>query len=205
MTSPWLLASFPFIGAAIGWCTNWLAVKMIFRPREPVSILGFKVQGLLPRRRADLARNVAETVERDLLSVETIQKLVKGLAEGDQVRSLLHSRLDDLISQQLEKLGPIVKKFISDDLVDKIKKRVEDEVLLFIAGMSEELHKGIEENLDIRDMVRSRIEGFDLVKLEEIVFRIAAKELRHIEILGAVLGFTVGLVQVLILTIFAGD
>ncbi|MFQ5655538.1 MAG: DUF445 domain-containing protein, partial [Planctomycetota bacterium] len=73
----------PVIGALIGWCTNWLAVKMIFRPRRPRSMLGFRIEGLLPRRRSDLARSVARTVEQDLLSVDEIQDLVKKLAEGE--------------------------------------------------------------------------------------------------------------------------
>ncbi len=196
MNIGWYLLIFPLIGAIIGWCTNWLAVKMIFRPRKPISILGLRLQGLLPRRRHELAMNVAETVERDLLSVDAIQKLIKSLVEGDQVRKLLHERIDTLISGQLANLGPFVGKFIPTEMIEKIKVKLEEEVLVFIEGLSEELHDGIAENLDIHDMVRSKIEGFDLERLEEIVSRIAAQELRHIEILGGVLGFMVGVVEV---------
>ncbi len=202
MTTLHMFLIFPLIGAAIGWCTNWLAVKMIFRPRQARSILGIKVQGLLPRRRSELAKNVAETVERDLLSVEMIQRLVKQLVEGQTIRTLLHERIDTLVTEQLEQLGPVVRNFVPKDLVEKLKSRIEEELLNFIGGMSETIHEGIEENLDIHEMVRSRIEGFDLSRLEDIVFRIAAQELRHIEILGGVLGFIVGLAEVGILVLF---
>lgn len=196
MNIGWYLLIFPLIGAIIGWCTNWLAVKMIFRPRKPISILGLHLQGLLPRRRHELAVNVAETVERDLISVEAIQKLIRALVEGDQVRELLHQRIDTLISDQLDNLGPFVSRLVPAELIEKIKLKLEEEVLVFIEGLSEELHHGIAENLDIHDMVRSRIEGFDLERLEEVIGRIAAQELRHIEILGGVLGFVVGVVEV---------
>ena len=194
-----MLIIFPLIGAVIGWCTNWLAVKMIFRPREPMRLPGLTLHGLLPRRRKELAQNVAETVERDLLSVDMIQNLVRKLVEGDEIRTLLQERIDTLVSEQMDQLGPMVRNFVPKDLVEKLKSRIETEILSFIGGMAETLHRGIESNLDIREMVRTRIEGFDLDRLEEIVFRIAAKELRHIEILGGILGFVVGLAEVGIL------
>ena len=38
----------PLIGAAIGWFTNFVAIKLLFRPHEPVSIFGFSIQGDYP-------------------------------------------------------------------------------------------------------------------------------------------------------------
>lgn len=191
----WLFLALPVIGAAIGWCTNWLAVKMIFRPRKPVRVLGITFQGLLPRRRQDLARNVAETVERDLLSIDDVQRVVTHMVQGERVRQLLHERIDALIGEQLEKLGPMVKMFVSGELIDSLKEKVETEVLKFIENMSGEIRTGIAEKLDVHEMVRSRIEAYDMQHLEQIVNRIAARELRHIEVLGAFLGFGIGLAE----------
>ncbi|MEL6714072.1 MAG: DUF445 family protein, partial [Planctomycetota bacterium] len=57
---PWLLL--PLVGALIGYGTNRLAVRMIFRPIEPVRILGFRVQGLIGRRQAEIARSIGGVV-----------------------------------------------------------------------------------------------------------------------------------------------
>lgn len=191
----WTFLAFPAIGALIGWCTNWLAVKMIFRPRRARHILGLRVQGLLPRRQGDLAENVAQTVEKDLISVEVIQEAVQDLVQGERVRRLLHERIDSLIEEQLASFGPMMKMFVSADVVAKIKTKIEEEVLTFVGTLSRELHADLEQHLDIHGMVKSKIEGFDLDRLEGIVFRIAAKEFRHIEVLGGVLGFLVGTAQ----------
>ena len=193
--SPTLWILLPLVGAAIGYGTNWLAVKMLFRPRKPMSLLGLKIQGLVPRRQGDLAASVARTVEQEFISKEDIQKLVGSLAESDRVKSLLHERVDALIQEQLNSFGPLVRTFVSKDLIDSLKKKIEAEIVGFIGGMSEELHRGLGENLDIHAMVQSRIESFDLDRLEQIVFSIAKKELRHIEILGGILGGIIGLVQ----------
>ena len=191
--TPWLL--FPTVGAAIGYSTNWLAVKMLFRPRKPRRILGTEVQGVIPRRQSDLAASVARTVEEELLSKDDIQKLVTSIAESDRVRDLLHQRVDKLITDQLNSFGPLVRTFVSNDIIDSLKSKIEVEIMRFIGNMREELHHGLGEHLDIHEMVQQRIESFDLDRLEEIVFRIAKKELRHIEILGGVLGAAIGLVQ----------
>ena len=186
---------FPIVGATIGWCTNWLAVKMIFRPRRPRSFLGIRVQGLLPRRQSDLAESVAQTVEKDLISVELIQKTIQDLIEGGRVRDLLHQRVDALIDEQLKSFGPMMQAFVSEDLIATVKSKIEQEVLSFVRTLSGQLRTDLAQHIDIHEMVRSKIEGFEISQLEKIVFRIAAKEFRHIEFLGGVLGFFIGVAQ----------
>lgn len=201
MSELWAFILFPVVGALIGWCTNWLAVKMIFRPREPRSILGFQVQGLLPRRRKELAENVAATVERDLLSIDQIQAVVKDMLRGENIHAQLRGRIDTLIDEQLGKLGGFAM-FITPEVVQKIKVRIEQEVFDFVEVLSEQAHHSIGERIDIQAMVREKIEGFDLERLESMVFRIAATELRHIELLGGVLGFFVGLAEAGLVLLF---
>jgi len=196
---PWLV--FPAVGAVIGYGTNWLAVKMLFRPRDPLRIAGLRFQGLVPRRKSELAESVARTVEQELLSKEDIRSIVVGLAESERVRSLLRDRVDGLITEQMKSFGPLVRTFVSQDLLEKLKGRIEAEIVGFLGGMSEELHRGLGEHLDIHEMVKARIESFELERLEQIVERIARRELRHIELLGGVLGGAIGVVEAGILAL----
>ncbi len=64
----------PVISALIGWLTNWLAVKMIFRPYKKTTIFG--IQGMIPKRRNDLARKVSEVVSNSLVVKEDIEKII---------------------------------------------------------------------------------------------------------------------------------
>ena len=45
----------PFISAFIGWFTNWIAIKMLFHPKEEKNILGIKIQGIFPKRQQQFA------------------------------------------------------------------------------------------------------------------------------------------------------
>lgn len=198
----WLALLLPLLGGIIGWVTNWLAVKMIFRPRTPRKILGFTIEGLLPRRRNQLAASVAETVEKDLLSVDRIQELVRKMVKGEKVKKLLHERVETLLTEQIKKFGPLASSFLSGDLLKTIQGRMETEILSFMETMAGEIQAGLASELDIQEMVRTKIEGFDLDRLEQIIQRIANQELKHIVILGGFLGFLVGLVEVGILWLF---
>ncbi|MBV1757535.1 MAG: DUF445 family protein [Dethiosulfatibacter sp.] len=62
------------IGSAIGYITNVLAIKMLFRPYNEIRIpiLGFKIQGVIPKRQADIAVSIGETVETELIDLDDI-------------------------------------------------------------------------------------------------------------------------------------
>ena len=54
----------------------------------------------------------------------------------------------------------------------------------------------VEGKLDFKEIVRKKIEEYDFIKLEQIIYKIASRELRYIEVFGGILGFIVGLAQV---------
>ena len=199
---PWIV--FPLVGALIGWATNWLAVKMLFRPHQPIGIGPLRFQGVVPRRHQALAESIAETVQEELISADDIAQLVQKLATSDQIRDRLKGRIDVLIEEQLQSFGPMVAAFLPNDLVDKIRSRVEQEVFSFVEELGTDLHGTLGQQLDLKQKVRDRILAFELDQMERLVLRVAKKELRHIELLGGVLGFIVGLVEAGLLSLWSG-
>ena len=199
---PWIV--FPLVGALIGWATNWLAVKMLFRPHQPIGIGPLRFQGVVPRRHQALAESIAETVQEELSSAEDIAQLVQKLATSDQIRDRLKGRIDLLIEEQLLSFGPMVSAFLPADLVDKIRLRIEKEVFSFVEELGTDLQGTLGQQLDLKKKVRDRILAFELDQMERLVLRVAKKELRHIEFLGGVLGFIVGLVEAGLLSLWSG-
>jgi len=184
------LVTFPLVGAAIGWCTNFLAIKMLFHPRKPVGLPGFKVQGLLPRRQKDLAEKIGETVAEEILSAEEISSLLGRIHWREEVEGIVASIIGkDLIPRKFQKLPgvDIILRQIQDRLTDRILETLDSHMDGIVARFHSEL--------DIRKMVVEKIAGFDLDELEGLVFRLVARELRHIELVGGILGFVVGCVQ----------
>ena len=194
----------PFISALIGWITNYIAVKMIFRPRSPISILGLTIQGLIPRRQKDLAHSLGDIIERELISHKDIQKVIQSPEIQDAINRVIEERIDLFFS---EKLGanPMIAMFLQGEMAAKVKSMLVEQVCTMIPEFLDTCMTHVEEKLDFKAIVQEKVENFDYIKLEEIVFHIAAKELKTIELLGAVLGFFVGLAQVGLLLLLGGN
>ena len=66
------LAIMIIISAAIGWITNWVAIKMLFRPHNEINLGLFKIQGLIPKRRAEIGTGIANIIQNELISVKDV-------------------------------------------------------------------------------------------------------------------------------------
>lgn len=192
--------SIPLVSAMIGWVTNYLAVKMIFRPHRPVRVLGITILGLIPRRQADLARKIGETVERELISHRDIHQAVNTDKFREEVIRVIIDRMDDFIFRSLGS-HPLVAALLAGEMAATIKDLLRSELREQLPVVLEDLFTKMEQRLDVKEIIRAKIESFDLSKLEDIIYNIASKELKAIEIMGGILGFVVGIVQVTIIAI----
>ncbi|MDM0925378.1 DUF445 family protein [Clostridium perfringens] len=86
------------IGAVIGYITNWLAIKMLFRPREAKYIFGMKLPftpGLIPKEKSRIANKVGETVGTHLLNSDSLSKALK----DDKIKSKFNAVAKEKINQ----------------------------------------------------------------------------------------------------------
>ncbi len=90
------------VGTFHGYAGAWLAVRMLFRPRNPVRLLGLTVfpQGMIPRHREKLAAAIGKAVGEELVSQETIVEELFGKEFlRKKIQSVVDSYTEDLISQ----------------------------------------------------------------------------------------------------------
>lgn len=186
-----------FIGGIIGWITNVLAIKMLFRPVYPVRIplIGIDLQGLIPKRRAEIATSIGETVEKELINIDDILKKLS----NDENRSIVLSKIKMAISDSIGKRIPLLVPYmIKNSIVQYIEEQIDKEAPSLMEDLIFDLYEKASKEIEIGKMIEDKINQIDLIKLEEITVSIAKKELKHIEVLGGVLGVLIGLVQGLI-------
>jgi uncharacterized membrane protein YheB (UPF0754 family) len=193
-------ALIPVVSALIGWLTNHIAVRMIFRPRKPIRILGFRIMGLIPRRKADLARKIGETVEKELISHQDIRRVADTPSFRNQVIDVVFEQIERFIMRSLG-ANPLVAVVLNGEVAASIKVMVREELQNRLPDVMEELFGRLESHLDFKEIIRNKIEGFDLSRLESIVYDIASRELKAIEVVGGILGFVVGLAQTAIIAV----
>ncbi|ATW23921.1 DUF445 domain-containing protein [Candidatus Formimonas warabiya] len=198
----WLqLITIPLVGALIGWITNVLAIKLIFRPYRPVRIplLHYQIQGLIPKRREELAVNVGQVIGNELLSWDDVlsklnqksikERIVKSVVET--VMQKLDERTPSLVPHSLKKLF----LGIVEDILYKETPGMINNFLMDFSGK-------VKDEIDFPHMIQDKINNYDLHELERVILLIASRELKHIEILGGVLGFVIGVVQALLFYLF---
>ena len=196
----WTILVLATIGGIIGWITNLLAIKLLFRPFDPIKIpvLNWELQGLIPKRRKEIAISIGNTVEKDLLSVEEIILKLINEDNKEKVLSILREKINQIVLTKLPSIIPsafkgMIQGYIND-MINQEGDRIIDDII-------HEIIENGDLNISLAKMIEEKINEFPMDKLEELVIEVAKKELKHIEILGGVLGFIIGIFQGLIILI----
>jgi uncharacterized membrane protein YheB (UPF0754 family) len=191
----------PVISAFIGWITNWLAIKMLFHPREPRMILGLTLQGIFPKRQKVFAEKLGKLVSDELLSYDDIHQKISNPENLKKIMPMLERHIDDFLRVKLGDEMPILSLFIGDRTINSLKRIFMQELEILFPQVMKSYTGKLKADLDLEKIVTARVAGFSSEKLESILQQIMSKEFRFVEIIGGVIGFIIGLVQVLI-TIF---
>lgn len=188
----------PVISAFIGWFTNWVAIKMLFHPKKPVNILGLKVQGIFPKRQAQFAQKLGTLVATELIHFDEIAAKLKDPEQLQALNPTIEAHIDTFLRIRLKEKIPVVAMFIGDNTINKLKDGMMEEISVLLPDVIDRYTQGLSEKIDIEQMVTEKVAAFSSDKLEEILNAIMKKEFRFVEVLGGVLGFIIGLLQVAI-------
>ena len=195
-----LVYTLPFIGALIGWLTNYIAIKMLFHPKNEVRFFFISMQGVFPKRQKALARKLGEVVSEELLSAQDVIAHLKEKATTEAVLNHIALRLEEGIASRLPRAFPMLAMFMSSDMADKIKVVLLEQIGSLNEELIDMLSGELEEELDIHKIVEEKVSAFSSDKLEEILFSIMRREFKFVEMVGAVLGFFIGVAQILLLS-----
>jgi uncharacterized membrane protein YheB (UPF0754 family) len=184
----------PLVGAVIGWLTNYVAIKLLFRPHAPRNILGLKFQGLIPKRRQEIARGMARTIERELLSSKDLGSALDSIDWRQEVERTVEEVVEHKLTASRLKNIPVVG-LVSESLIYHIKFHITNEILRQVDKKKGIVARMFSDTIDVKDMLATRIDKLDLVKFEGLLTDFIGRELRHIEWLGGIMGFLIGLAQ----------
>ena len=192
----------PLGGAFVGWITNYLAILSIFRPRRPVNILGLKIQGIVPKKRHEIAMSIGRSVERDMISFEDFQDIIKQTDLQGEIMKIVDKYIDErfargsdtsFIGRSYNAALENVKTRLKAYLAEEINRNANEIIKSFVDR--------IETDFDIQEIVARRIDSYDLETLENVVFGFTKSEFKFIEIMGGVFGFIFGIIQFIFLLI----
>jgi len=188
------------VGAIIGWLTNVLAIKMLFRPIRAVRIplLNITIQGLIPKRRQDISKSIGEVVEKELISINEIFDKLITEENKQEVICIIKGKLLKVIDYKIPSIIPFaIKSKIIDYFDEQINK---DAMSILDSSIDGILNKTVHK-VKIGEMVEEKINELELLNMEKLILDLTSRELKYIERLGGVLGGIIGLFQAIIVRI----
>jgi len=186
------------IGGAIGWITNFIAIRMLFRPYNPIGIGFFKIQGLIPKRKVELAKSIGEVVEKELFSIGDIKEKIKNADIDEKMTEIVNQLFENKFEEIIMKNFPMLKLFLSGETLEKVKEIIIKIILDNKEEIINVLLDSLEKEIKVEQIIEEKISDFPLEKLENIIYSLVKKELKHIELIGAVLGAVIGFFQYVI-------
>lgn len=192
----------PVMTGLIGWFTNWVAVKMLFKPVKPINFGFFKLQGIFPKRQDKLAASIGRMVAEELLTNEDIREKVLDRDNIDGLMVMVESKVDNYLNNDFPIKYPITSLFVGKRRKEKIKGELMDEVDNWAPQIIEKIMDDLDRTLKIEEMIAKKVASLPPDKLEKLLNGILKKEFKFIEWSGAILGFLVGVIQVIFIEAF---
>ena len=188
----------PLISAFIGWFTNWVAIKMLFHPKEPKRILGITFHGIFPKRQRSFAEKLGKMISAEFLSFADIEQKITNPQNLQKLMPTVEGHVDNFLRNKLSDEMPFLSLFIGDKTIRSLKNIFMQELEILFPQLMKSYAGHLQEELDLEKIVTEKVSAFSSDKLESILYQIMSKEFRFVELLGGVIGFIIGILQVLI-------
>ena len=191
----------PIVAALIGWLTNGIAVKMLFRPRKPHKLFGITVHGVFPKRQKDLAAKMSRVIADEFVASGDLAAQLESVMASPKLRQSIETHIRSALASKAGMVMPFLPVALLDSLGGKLGEAFSSELDNLMAHLKEEVLQDADKTFDVQPMKEKRIAEFPVEKLEQLIMQVLKTEFQFIEFFGGVLGFIIGLVQLALMQI----
>lgn len=193
--APWTV---PIVGVIVGYYTNWLALKMIFRPLREKKIMGLvKYQGLFLKRQKEVSKEYADIVANKILSPhQVLENFIYGRA-AEAFFSVIQSNVIRALAKLEGMAQPVLSFAVGSERYESLKELIIRRINEAVPKYATKVEGYLGKAMDLERTLYERLSNLPPEDFEELL-RTAFQEDEWILILvGSALGFGVGLMQML--------
>jgi uncharacterized membrane protein YheB (UPF0754 family) len=199
--NPWIMPAFGFF---TGFASDWLALNLIFIPREPMRLFGFiPIHGVLHAQREQVTRDYAHILANDLFSADVVFEAVVNGPSSERLFAAIEKEVSAAIDAEAGLAKPLLTLTIGTKRYTELKDGV---VQMLIARMPETLAETKEyaaKTLDVENLIAEKMNKLTPEQYESILRPVFKDDEMLMITVGAVLGFWVGELQVVLVEHFA--
>ncbi len=194
---PWWLL--PIAGFFVGVTTNYIAIQLIFSPKNPIQIGPFKIQGLAYKRRGEINDIFSRITTDEILNVRNLFKYFFRGTGRHELYEIVQKQIHVAIDRMGGFLEPLITSVIGTDRYFDIKNEVANEMLLIMPDAMEYSYDYLEEELELKDLLEKNLEALNPHQYEEIMRSPYEEDEWILILVGGLLGAFVGGLQLIYL------
>jgi uncharacterized membrane protein YheB (UPF0754 family) len=190
----WIL---PLFGFLVGYATNWVALKLVFEPREPRRFAGITFQGLFHRRQKEVAAEFARISTEDVFNDQNLFEELGTEEARARIMAIVESEADALLEKY--KKHPMAAMLMTPALVDAVRAETLEAVSAELFREGGVLTGVTAQSQKIRDMLHTRMMQLDPDGFESVLRPAFQQDEWKLILAGAVLGGVAGTLQLIYL------
>jgi uncharacterized membrane protein YheB (UPF0754 family) len=188
----------PISGLIIGWFTNWLALKMTFRPIWPHMFCGNMLnwQGVFLKRQKEASAKMSKLICAKVVDARAMFEYVASSNDSgvEKVLEIYQRNMTSTIEDTVGFARTVVPTFVGQE-IDGIKKDVIDISLEILPNHITEIQAFIDKSMRVEETLSYRLARLEPPEFEDIIHPIFKDDEWILLLVGAVLGVIIGLVQ----------
>jgi uncharacterized membrane protein YheB (UPF0754 family) len=193
---PWVL---PIFGGCIGLFTDWLAIKLIFVPRDPIRLGRFTLQGKFQRRQAEVARQYGELIAHEVLTVPNLMESILRGPRSDRLLVMVRKMVAKAVDEQTSVARPLVAVTIGAQRLKEMKQAAAVKAVEQLPSTVRHAEGYLTQAMDVAKMVEERMLKLTPVEYEGLLRPAFRQDEWKLIAVGGVIGFLVGELQVLVM------
>ncbi|MFD8494648.1 DUF445 domain-containing protein [Amycolatopsis sp. NPDC059657] len=189
----------PIFGALVGLFTDWLAIKLIFVPRDPIRLGPLTFQGKFQKRKAEVARQYGELIAHEVLTVPNLMEAVLAGPRSDRLLAMVQRTVAKAVDEQASVAKPLVALAIGGQRLREMKTAAARKAVESFPATVRQAEGYLTQAMDVAQMVEYRMLRLTPLQYEGLLRPAFRQDEWKLIAVGGFIGFLVGELQVLLM------
>ena len=190
----------PFFSAFVGWFVVWIIARLLFYPIKPFQFLGFKIQGVFPSRQKQIVSEIVSFVSSSN-PIKDIEEKITDPKSIEKMMPFVENQIDHFIRVKLAEKMPIISAFIGEKTIGELKAVFIEEMETLFPELMKHYVIVLENELDLKEVITNKINSSS-INLGDVIKNELAKEISFAQLVAALIGFLLGLLQMVFLFLY---